>query len=60
MSYCWQVVVEIGELDPDTTRRGIFIQVRASDQHFEQEITGCFVSDLVVLLPNFHLVFPFF
>ena len=40
MSYSWQVVVESGELTPDTTRRGICIQVRLSDQHFEQDITG--------------------
>ena len=60
MSYRWQVVVDIGELSPDTTRRGICIQVRLSNQHFEQEITRWFVSDTVVLLPNFHLGFPFF
>ena len=60
MSYRWQVVVEIGELAPDTTRCGICIQVRLSDQHFEQEITGWFFSNPLVLLPNCHLGFPFF
>ena len=45
MSYRWQVVVEIGDIDPDTTRLGIFIQVRLSDQKFEQGITRWFVPD---------------
>ena len=52
--------MEVGELAPDTTRRGICIQVILSDQNSEQEITRWFVSDPVVLLPNFHLGFPFF
>ena len=60
MFYRWQVVVEGGELAPDTTRRGICIQVRISDQHFDQDITIWFVSDPVVLLPNCHLGFPLF
>ena len=52
--------MDIDELAPDTTCCGIFIQVRLSDQHFEQEITRWLVLDPVVLLPNFHLGFPFF
>ena len=60
MSYRWQVVVEIGELAPYMNRRGICIQARLSDQHFEQEIIGWFVSDPVVLLRNCYLGFPFF
>ena len=60
MSYRWQVVVEIGEIATDTTRRGICIQVRLSNQRFEQEITRWFVPNPVVLIPNFHLGFPLF
>ena len=52
--------MEIGELAPDNNRRGICIQVKLPDQHFEQEIARWFVSDLVVLLPNFHLGFTLF